>query len=687
MTKIDEARQLAADREFGKLEDIWTGLITEKETMPAALFVVTDLINEAGEVDRACLLLDILSEHYETTRHYDHSIEVQKHMLRYRKEDEGIRKKLIGLYRKKYVGSAHIEDYLEHSGMSTGEPIMKAIDKLEEYLKYDVDNYFFFERYGIGKVVETKPRQREIVVDFERKKKHFLAIDVARGLLTPVHEDHFLYKKSKNIDDLKSLAKAEPERLLVMLLQSFSEPLSATQIKGHLEGIIEKPDLNKFWEKIRKRMENHDNIRVTGRTSKTYAYVASRKDKQDQAVEAFHKAGIRHKYELAEEYARKVPDTFAAILPHLVKLGNDKKSEHPGVALDILMLVQELGQPVKPGYSTDDILSASNMETILNDMMNHEHQQRLLNMLKEGMAGDWAAAASKLFFEIEDFRLLDALVNGLSGTPQNLDDIYRRILAMPKQHPKQFHWMLKRMATGKLSEYMNPAVLPKLIDSMEYVRGIKAVMKGMLSLINFDAIMAQAQVLDASRIHDAVNRSNILTGHEKRSLVQIIEHHFPEFIKEESDTIYTTAQALKKKKEELEHIVTVEIPENRKEIGRAREFGDLSENFEYKAAKEKQDQLFAKARIIESELQRVQLIESSKVKTDRVEIGTAVTLERTDNASLLTYRILGRWDTDLRNNIISNEAPLAQSMLGKHIGDLITIESIEYKISEITSAL
>ena len=116
MTRIDEARQLVAERKFSKLEDLWTDLITEKEIELGAYLVITDLITEAGETDRACLLLDILSEHYLTQRKYDWAIEVRKHMLRYRKEDAQIRKELIAIYRKKYADSSHLEDYLQHSG-------------------------------------------------------------------------------------------------------------------------------------------------------------------------------------------------------------------------------------------------------------------------------------------------------------------------------------------------------------------------------------------------------------------------------------------------------------------------------------------------------------------------------------------------------------------------------------------
>jgi transcription elongation factor GreA len=350
------------------------------------------------------------------------------------------------------------------------------------------------------------------------------------------------------------------------------------------------------------------------------------------------------------------------------------------------MLVQETDPSVELGYSADDLLRSSPPETILKEMINHDHQRMMLQILRQRSGSDWTAVASKLVFATGDFRLLDALVEELTHAPGTLDDIYHRILAMAKQYSKQFHWMLKRIATGNLNEYMKPALIPRLIDSLEYVRGIKATAKTLLSLDTFDELMTQSPPDLAVRIRDAVSRSSALTDYEKKHFLRIIEHHFPEFAEESADIIYTTEAALQKKKAELEHIVSVEIPENRKEIGRAREFGDLSENFEYKSAKEKQDQLFAKVRAIEAELQQVQLIEPGKAKTDRVEIGTAVTLERTDKESRVTYRILGRWDTDLSNNVLSNEAPLALTMLGKHPGDAVQIDGIDYQITAITSA-
>ena len=686
MGKIENAMQLAVDRKYDKLEDIWTDLITEKDIEIGEYFTITDTIKELGESNRAGLLLEILSEYYETQCKYNYAIEVQKHMLRYQHESETIRKKIIRLYTESHADARYLEDYLELSGLSKDEPIMKAIQKFEEYLRYDIGKYFFFERYGVGQVVEVNPKKKEIVIDFERKKRHFLSLDVARGLLTPINEQHFLYQKLKKIDRLKTLAAREPVELIVLLLSSLREPLSASKIKNYLIGIIENDELNKFWERVRKALEKHDNIRVAGKNAKTYTYIASAEDKKKQVIENFNKVGAREKYQLAEEYAKKMPAVFEQLLPQLIKLGNQMQKKLPGVALDISMLLEN-SDKAELQYSAHDILRSNAPEEILKDVTNHEHQSKLLSMLTEIYPENWIDMTYELVFTSDDFRLLDSLVGQLEKAPHKLEDVYHKILAMPKQHPRQFQWMLKRIETGSLREYLKPALVPRLVDSLEYVRGVKATIKKILSLANFDSIVAQAQVDEAARIRNAVSKNSILTEYEKKNLVRIIEHHFPELIAKKYDIIYTTEAALRRKKEELTHILTVEIPENKKEIGRAREFGDLSENFEYKAAKEKQDQLYEKVKNMESEIQRAQLIEPHKIDTQCVVVGTAVSLKNLIDNSIVVYRILGRWNTDLARNVISNEAPLARTLLDKKIGDRIEIDGIDHEIVKISSAL
>lgn len=686
MATTDDVLKLVNERRFTEIEDLWTEMITDSNVELDEYLAVTDAVHKAGESSRATLLLELLSEHLESNRQYDKVIIILKHMLRYDRESAHIRKKLIGMYRKHYRDSVNLEEYLECSGLNGSGPIMKAIQNFEDYTHYDVGRAFYFERYGTGQIVAVKPEKKEIVVDFEKKEKHFLTIDIAKGILKPITKDHFLYVKQEDAEKLRSLAIERPVDLIMMILRSFREPMPASRIKGYLEDIVDKNQLTKYWERTRKNLEKHDNVRVTGKASKMYSYVDSIVDKESHAIEAFHSAKLREKCRLAEEYARKMPQVFEKLIPNLAQVGRLAKTEHPGIAYDLLMLFKGKKIESKLDYSLDDLLAAHAPENILRGITNPVNGPRLITYLKEKDPNRWPDTASTILFAVNDFKIMDAVSECLRDMPNRLEDIYLRILAMPKAYQKQFHWMLKKIESGELADFFRPNLIPKFVDSLSYVQGVKATMRKILTLKNFDEVVARAELPDAQRIQESVKNSTELNDHEKSGYLRILEHHFPTMAEEKTDIVYSTEAALARKQKELEHLLTVEIPANKKEISRAREFGDLSENFEYKAAKEKQDQLFAKVKNIESELMNTRIIDPAHVTTDAVGVGTEVKLQNVADGSFIAYTILGRWDTDLSRNILSNEAPLARHMLGKRVNDTVNINDIEYRIVSIRQA-
>ena len=110
------------------------------------------------------------------------------------------------------------------------------------------------------------------------------------------------------------------------------------------------------------------------------------------------------------------------------------------------------------------------------------------------------------------------------------------------------------------------------------------------------------------------------------------------------------------------------MPANSRAIGAAQEKGDLRENAEYKAAMEKQAQLQAEIQKVDAEVKRARAIDTSSVRNDVVSIGAKVSLN-TSAGEPVDYSILGPWDADTENNIISYVAPLAMSLMGKKTGD------------------
>jgi transcription elongation factor GreA len=129
---------------------------------------------------------------------------------------------------------------------------------------------------------------------------------------------------------------------------------------------------------------------------------------------------------------------------------------------------------------------------------------------------------------------------------------------------------------------------------------------------------------------------------------------------------------LKEELEALEEELHFKLP---KEIQKAREFGDLRENAEYKAAMERQGIVNARIGQIQQRLSEVDDIDLSKIPTDRVAYGSRVVLYDLDKEEKLTYRLVTSEESDPENGLISTVSPIGQGLMGKEEGDEITVKT------------
>jgi transcription elongation factor GreA len=134
-----------------------------------------------------------------------------------------------------------------------------------------------------------------------------------------------------------------------------------------------------------------------------------------------------------------------------------------------------------------------------------------------------------------------------------------------------------------------------------------------------------------------------------------------------------TPQGAQKLRDELARLKE-ERPKVSREIGVAREHGDLSENAEYHAAKERQGMIEARIKDIEDKLSRAEVIDPSKLSGDRVKFGASVTLMNIDTEEEIVYRIVGADEADLDQGTISVSAPLARALIAKAVGDEVVVK-------------
>ncbi len=149
-----------------------------------------------------------------------------------------------------------------------------------------------------------------------------------------------------------------------------------------------------------------------------------------------------------------------------------------------------------------------------------------------------------------------------------------------------------------------------------------------------------------------------------------------------------TPEGHAKLREEVHHLKSVERPAISKAIGVARDHGDLSENAEYHAAKERQGMIEARIKDIEAKLALAEVIDPSKLSGSRVSFGAKVKLSNLDTDEEVTYKIIGAEEAKLDDGTLSISSPLARSLLGKEVGDEVKVRmpggDRTYEILDVT---
>jgi transcription elongation factor GreA len=136
-----------------------------------------------------------------------------------------------------------------------------------------------------------------------------------------------------------------------------------------------------------------------------------------------------------------------------------------------------------------------------------------------------------------------------------------------------------------------------------------------------------------------------------------------------------TPQGHRKIKEELDRLLKVERPKNVRDIAEARSHGDLSENAEYHAAKERQS--FLEGRIVElqGKIARAQVIDPAKINHDKVAFGATVSLLDVETEEECCYSLVGSEEADVKSGTISIDSPVGRSLLGREVGDEVEIRA------------
>jgi transcription elongation GreA/GreB family factor len=249
-------------------------------------------------------------------------------------------------------------------------------------------------------------------------------------------------------------------------------------------------------------------------------------------------------------------------------------------------------------------------------------------------------------------------------------------------------------------ELITPELLAAILSALEREQHLAPGRASKLQRLLVDDRQLIADIFagaDVALARDAMRRLQITPLFDeltRRSLLARIVKVYPELESmitgakpdEKPAPLVVSWSSLERRKAEYEELVQKKIPENTKEISIARSYGDLSENFEFKAAKQMQSVLMRRKSELEQALHNARGTAFENPDTSRVSIGTVVTLRDKDSAKQETYTILGAWDGDPDRHVISYQTAIGQALLGKRPGEFATLPNGQFEIASIEPA-
>ena len=571
--------------------------------------------------------------------------------------------------------------------------------------------------WGVGKITGFEADRGMIVVDFEEGERKSHAMDPVFCLekLEILDEDHIISRHRNNPEEIDAKIKKEPVELFIEIISKFEDGCAATRELERIINLLLGAAKGKKWWTATKKLLIKD-PRVAVPNKKTEPYVLRDepvKPEQEILQDFFDEKRSKEKillaeklYDLAsekEDLQADLPQVLHDLTVALMEARNLSQSDR----LHGIWVRNNLARDVEEDVEKLEPTSASILNECeedlpgLADQMPAKFHHRLLDLVTRVYPEKWkdtvlhllhntgtkfSGECAHFLIDREESKLL---IKSLSSV---LDEQTLRAPVLL--------WMIKFRKLSKfealLEKLMTPQLLTAVFSAIDYESLQNATTRRIpLAEILSDDKELLRDILTKGTAENAKDLAQALIlnpGFEdlsKRSLLARFIKLYPEIqdiidgsgsstSQVESvttdDSLIVSQSSYDKKMADLDELNKEKIPANSQAIEAAREHGDLRENAEYHMAKDEQKVLLARQSELQTDLMRAKPTDFMDAPADAVGIGSIVNLSNTDSGDAQKYTILGAWDSDPDQNVLSYLTPLGQKLLGKKVDDLVETE-------------
>lgn len=714
---------------YNACKEIWTKLV---QLIPEEIDFFQNLrrkiSKQMGDIKTTNLMQELYN-YYKDNKKWDTAILILKQNLEIDPKDTWARKEITDCFRGKYASHSHLDDYIRSSNLTQSyRNVFEAINDFEKHIAFDKDGFVFHRNWGVG-IIKNLDNDTLTINFGNAGGIREIKLAMAVTALKPLTKNHIWVLKALNYvkEDGKKVPLAEKikkdkEWALKTIIKSFDNNCDFKRIKAELVPSILTPGEWTSWNTTAKKILESNPIFDVNPNDITMYTVhdgnitpVEKLANEFKAQKAFFaRADILMKFfdnpdmDRSSESFAEMYSYFTGYLKNISKVSEQVLASY----LLVRRISAEDSQfafPIKETFA-DIYKRLENPREIFTELKDSKHthfKEDFLECIK--MLPDWNEQYIRLFPTVLDMKLIDQLIkNGFTADVQKLAKTsfeiykdYRETVLFFFEKCQDFDWF-------KAADIPYEKQLITLINIIELTfreinnhvnttENKKINKKATDLLFENDTIftyMFSKDETTVKKMYTLIDDISDIDADKKSTARNKILEKYPDFkfrVSEEKTSqpkgMIVTAKKLAEKKAEIDNIKNVELEKNKVELADAKAKGDLKENAEYQAAKEAKHQLEMRLSKLQEELSRAVIFDPTTSTTAVISFATVVTLHDNIENKDEEYTILGPWESDPDNNIISYMSPFGDAILDKKVGDTVKFTINEHNYDYTVKAI
>jgi transcription elongation GreA/GreB family factor len=580
--------------------------------------------------------------------------------------------------------------------VDAGKLNLKAAAALEMLKPH---SFCLHKSWGFGQIDSWNPLLNQIIIDFQTKKNHLMQLQYAAETLQPLSDKHLLVRKVNETAALKKLAASDPAQVVQMALESFGGKVTQDQLQRSLAPeIISEGDFKRWWDNTKKVLRKTERFSLPAKKSDPISARDQSLSIMDELILSFQKARqLKDQLNYVDQILKNAdtfigsPSELQPVVKQIEEIAERNQRLNPSQALELLISRDELcarfPELEKGAFSVASIIQ--DHENRLGEMVSQitpSKQRRVLAEFQTAFPSDWSTRLTSIL-QTANFRIVGDSAKILidQGRTDELRQTLNRAIKEHSISSDALYWLCKERGSGAFSDLIGPEILTSALSALERDQFNEKRSSKLNDLLMDDRELVSDLIGEAplAQARDLMRRMLMTPAFDelnKRSLLARMIKAHPDLqsmisgdSEEKREALIVSWSSLAKRKDELQDLISKKIPQNTEEIGIARSYGDLRENFEFKAAKEMQAVLMRRKSELEQMLDRARGTNFENVDITQVSIGTSVTIRDLKTNLESTYKILGAWDSAPEQNIISYLTAIGQGLLSKKTGEKVEL--------------